>query len=240
MKRFFLWSSLAAVATLLGLIAYIEFVSVPVRRFTADLKVVAPPTLAGWEVRDVPLAETQGSVEYVNNILLFDDVVQRMYRKGDLEVLVYAAYWKPGKVTTSDAGTHNPDSCWVAAGWSRQERRFSMPVSASGRELLPAEQGVYSIRGHTSHVLFWHLVNGEANRYEDQQTGWRTGFVGRFERLPLVMEDIRKYGLNMKREQLFVRLSANKPVDTLVNEPAFAELLTTLDGLGIFKDKPWK
>ena len=240
MKRLFLWATALCVAFLLGLIVYIEFISVPVRRFDAELKTVVPPVLPGWEIKDVPLAQTEGAVEYVNNILLFDDVAQRLYRKGSLEVLVYVAYWKPGKVTTSDAGTHNPDSCWVAAGWQRHERRFSLPVSALGRELLPAEQGVYSIRGNTSHVLFWHLVNGEPNRYAEQQTGWRTGFAGRIERLPLALEDIRKYGLNMKREQLFVRLSANKPVDALLADPDFAELLTHLDSLGIFKDKPWR
>lgn len=240
MKRLFLRSAVVLLAMLAALIVYIEFCSTPLRRFNADLKTVVPAELAGWEVRDIPLTETQGSLENVRNVLQYDDVVQRLYRKGGLEVLVYTAYWKPGKVTTADAGTHNPDSCWVLAGWTRHERQYGVPLTLAGRTTLPAEEGVYSIRNHATNVIFWHLVNGEPNRYEDQQTGWRHGLAGRIERLPLAFEDIRKYGLNMKREQLFIRISANRPLPALIADPDFAALLNRLDDLGIFKDKPWR
>lgn len=240
MKRLFLWTAFAAVAILLGLIIYIEVFSVPVQRFRAKLGDVVPAKLDGWEVRDMPLAQTEGMMEQVNKVLMFDDAVQRVYRKPGLEVIVYAAYWKPGKVTIADAGTHNPDSCWVLAGWRRQDRRYAQSTQAGTRALLPCEYGEYSINNHTSYVEFWHLVNGEPNRYEDQQTGWRTGFAGRFERLPLALRDMRKYGINMKREQLFLRISANRPFELFRTDPDYVRLMQSLEPLGIFADKPWR
>ncbi len=240
MKKFLLGSVIAVVVFLTALILYIEFVSVPVRRFHAKLGEVVPATLDGWEVRDVPLAQTEGMMEQVNKILMFDDAVQRVYRKPGLEVIVYAAYWKPGKVTISDAGTHNPDSCWVLNGWKRSERQHGVATESGGRALLPCEAGAYAPRNPTSFVEFWQLVNGEVNDDEDQKTGWRTGFEGRFERLPLALRDMRKYGINMKREQLFLRISANRPFAIFRTDPDYARLMRSLEPLGIFADAPWR
>lgn len=239
MKKTFLRLSLAGLFLLTLLIVYIEFISVPVRHFKSPLNDIVPAALPGWDVRDVPLAQTQGALEQVNNVLQFDDFSQRLYKKGDLEIIVYAAYWTPGKVTTADAGTHNPDSCWVLAGWTRKSRDYSVPTRVGDLKLLPAECGVYSINNHTSYVEFWHLVNGLPNRYENQQTGWRTGFAGRIERLPLVLEDMRKYGINMKREQLFVRISANKPFARFQDDPDFVLLMKSMAGLGIVDGAGW-
>lgn len=239
MKKIFLILSLLFLAVLGGLIGYIEFFSVPMKSFSTPLAEAVPARLEGWEIQDVPLAQTQGSLEHVNNVLLFDDSVQRLYRKGSLELIVYVAYWTPGKVTTSDAGTHNPDSCWVLAGWTRHEREYSVPTEAAGKKFLPCEYGVYSYNNRKSYVEFWHLVNGVPNRYESQQTGWRTGIVGRIERFPLVIEDMRKFGINMKREQMFVRISANRPYSEFRNDPDYINLLTRLEKLGLVQNEGW-
>ena len=235
-KPFVFSLTLATVLFLACLIGYIEILSVPVRRFTVPLREAVPFRLDGWGVTDVPLAETQGMMQNVNEILQYDDVVQRAYRKGPLEILVYAAYWKPGKVTISDAGTHNPDSCWVLAGWDRRDRRYAVDQSIGGHPMLPCEYGVYSLRGRDAYVNFWHLVNGEPNRYEDQKTGWRTGFEGRLERLPLLLADMRRHGVNMKREQLFVRISANLPYEHFRDDVDYVRLMNALRPLGLFKE----
>lgn len=239
MKKIFLWMAAVCLALVAMLIVYIEFFSVPPRYFAKPLAEIVPASLPGWDVRDVPLAQTQGMLNNVNEILGFDDSVQRLYSRPGLEIIVYAAYWTPGKVTTADAGTHNPDSCWVLAGWTRQDRKYSVPTSVSGVALLPCESGVYSINDHTSYVEFWHLVNGVPNRYEAQQTGWRTGFEGRIERLPLVIEDMRKYGINMKREQLFVRISANRPFSEFENSSEFIRLMESIKPLGLYEGAGW-
>ena len=117
-------------------------------------------------------------------------------------------------MTTADAGTHNPDSCWVNAGMVRGERRYSQSGRVGAHELIPYEYGSYSKDGRTSYVMFWHLVQGVPQHYEEQKEGWRNGLAGRIERLPLIWTDLRRYGLNQKREQLFIRISANKPLDS--------------------------
>jgi len=109
------------------------------------------------------------------------------------------------------------------------------------RELLPYELGQYIVpNGGKQNVAFWHLVNGEPNRYEDQQAGWRNGLIGRLERLPLVWKDIRTYGINQKNEQMFIRISSNSRVEELFAEPANKTLWEALGRLGVYKDSPWK
>jgi len=83
-------------------------------------------------------------------------------------------------------------------------------------------------------------VNGEPNRYEDQEAGWRNGLIGRLERLPLVWKDIRTYGFNQKNEQMFIRISSGARVEELLADPANAGLWNALSRLGVYKDSPWK
>ena len=109
------------------------------------------------------------------------------------------------------------------------------------RALLPYEAGTYLVpRGGLQHVAFWHLVNGEPNRYEAQEQGWRDGLIGRLERLPLLLKDIRVHGLNQKSEQMFIRLSSPTPFPELLARQDVQALLRELDGLGIFPDRPWR
>jgi hypothetical protein len=174
-------------------------------------------------------------------ILNFSQAKQVLYVRGGTQILVYVAYWEPGKVSVVDAGSHNPDSCWVNNGCVRTERIYSVPGRIGDRELLPYESGQYIVpNGGKQNVAFWHLVNGEPNRYEDQEAGWRNGLIGRLERLPLVWKDIRAYGLNQKTEQMFVRISSGSRVEELMADGANAGLFNALAKLGIYKDSPWK
>jgi hypothetical protein len=164
-----------------------------------------------------------------------------LYAKGGTQVLVYVAYWEPGKVSVVDAGSHNPDSCWVNNGCVRTERVYSVPGRVGEREFLPYELGQYIVpNGGKQNVAFWHLVNGEPNRYEDQEAGWRNGLLGRLERLPLVWKDIRTYGLNQKNEQMFVRISSGARIEDLFADPANGALWQALAPLGIYGDQKWK
>jgi len=174
-------------------------------------------------------------------ILNFSQAKQVLYVRGGTQILVYVAYWEPGKVSVVDAGSHNPDSCWVNNGCVRTERIYSVPGKIGERELLPYESGQYIVpNGGKQNVAFWHLVNGEPNRYEDQEAGWRNGLIGRLERLPLVWKDIRAYGLNQKTEQMFVRISSNARIEDLFADPANGGLFNALAKLGIYKDSPWR
>jgi len=227
-------------AGLLALVLAAEFSPPRPRGFTGDLN-QALPEVAGWVRRDIPIAGSSAAMASAQGILNYSQAKQMLYTKGGTQILVYVAYWEPGKVSVVDAGSHNPDSCWVNNGCVRTERVYSVPGRVGERELLPYESGQYIVpNGGKQNVAFWHLVNGEPNRYEDQEAGWRNGLLGRLERLPLVWKDIRTYGLNQKNEQMFVRISSNARIEDLFADPANGGLFEALTRLGIFKDSPWK
>jgi hypothetical protein len=227
-------------AGLLALVLAAEFSPPRPRGFTGDLN-QALPEVAGWVRRDIPIAGSSAAMASAQGILNYSQAKQMLYTKGGTQVLVYVAYWEPGKVSVVDAGSHNPDSCWVNNGCVRTERIYSVPGRVGERELLPYESGQYIVpNGGKQNVAFWHLVNGQPNRYEEQEAGWRNGLLGRLERLPLVWKDIRTYGLNQKNEQMFVRISSNARIEDLFADPANGGLFEALTRLGIFKDSPWK
>lgn len=229
---------LAAVA---ALVAYVEVFSTPQRRFTGKLEDAIPRSLAGWQVKDVPLADTAAGQDNVLSVLNYDQVVQRIFVKDGTQVMVYVAYWEPGRVSLVDAGSHNPDSCWVLAGCERTERAYAVAGKVGQRELLPYEWGEYvTPQGGRIQAMFWHLVNGVPNRYQEQDVGWRHGIMGRIERAELVLKDIRERGINQKAEQMFVRLSSNKKPEELLADPDARWLLDQLGKVGIFKDEPWR
>ena len=227
-------------AGLLALVLAAEFSPPRPRGFTGELNQVLPEVV-GWVRRDIPIAASSAAMASAQGILNYSQAKQILYTKGGTQVLVYVAYCEPGKVSVVDAGSHNPDSCWVNNGCVRTERVYSVPGRVGERELLPYELGQYIVpNGGKQNVAFWHLVNGEPNRYEDQEAGWRNGLLGRLERLPLVWKDIREYGINQKNEQMFVRISSGARIEDLFADPANGELWQALAPLGIYADRKWK
>jgi hypothetical protein len=225
---------------LLALVLLSEFAPPRPRGFTGDVG-LALPEVSGWTRREIPIAGTSAALASAQGILNFSQAKQVLYSRGVVQMLVYVAYWEPGKVSVVDAGSHNPDSCWVNNGCVRTERLYAVPGRVGERELLPYEYGQYIVpNGGKQNVAFWHLVNGEPNRYEDQQAGWRNGIIGRLERLPLVWKDIRAYGINQKNEQMFVRISSGQRVEELIADPANGGLWSELSRLGVFVDQKWK
>lgn len=241
MRRGLLYTGSFILLGLLALVITAEYFSQRDRRFTGELATSLPRNVAGWTRRDIPVADSKAGNLNVQGILNFTQAAQALYVRGDTSILVYAAYWAPGKASVVDAGSHNPDSCWVNSGCVRTERRYAVAGQVAGRAWVPYEFGQYLVpSGGRQNVAFWHLVNGQPNRYEEQNAGWRDGLVGRLERLPLLWKDIRTYGLNQKSEQMFIRLSSNLPIEQILADPANRDFLQALQGLGIFADQPWK
>lgn len=240
MRKALLIFGVVMLSGLLALVLFSEFASPRPRGFTGDLA-QALPEVPGWQRREIPIAGSSAAVASAQGILNYSQAKQVLYAKGSTQILVYVAYWEPGKVSVVDAGSHNPDSCWVNNGCVRTERRFAIPGRVGERDLLPYEFGQYIIpNGGKQNVAFWHLVNGEPNRYEDQQAGWRHGLIGRIERLPLAWKDILTYGINQKNEQMFIRISSLTPISEILNDADAAQLIRKMGRLGIFADERWK
>ncbi len=235
----FVTVAMAAVLLLAVLLAVLPSLASDRRqRLTEPLEQIVPRTLAGWVVRDLELADSEEMRARVFSILRFDEVVYRSYRRGGVEVQVYAAYWKPGSVPYGQAGVHTPDTCWVNAGWKMEQRAHAQSMSVGARILKPAEIGDFSKGGQHLHVVFWHLVGDEVHSYE--QHGWRSGLAGVADRLPNFFRDLRRYGFNLAREQKFLRISSTVAMRELLKDPEFAALLRSLEPLGVFvpKDSP--
>ena len=217
----------AAAALLGGLSLRVYFALVPPPEPTLDdlLSDIVPEELNGWKIIDQDMAESPESSERISDFLNFDDALFRVFKKGDTFVGLYIAYWLPGKASYRWAGAHTPDTCWVQNGWTRLDRKYCIPFQNEETPFQPAEFGIYEKDGSTQNVYFWHLVGGEAFGYE--QEGGHNIFAA--------LHDIKKYGLNLRNEQFFIRLSSNKKIEELKKVGGFNQILDSLNDIGLAK-----
>lgn len=196
------------------------------------LEELIPAQIPGWKSAKVPLSSTPEGVERVLNVLDLDDVFSREYSKGTTRVMIYAAYWYPGSEPYSSVAIHNPDSCWVIAGWQVEERESNRRVKLAGRELKEHEWGIYSKDGLDQHVIFWHLLGGEPNKHIKHML-WTSSGLDSIKRQFYFIYNIAQMGLDLGQDQLFVRISSNKPFDELEKTGELAEIFQQIEGLGL-------
>jgi hypothetical protein len=186
-----------------------------------------PRQIAGWVGRDVPLGPNEFVAGEVEKILRYDEVVYREFRRGDTRFGVYVAYWGEGKMPSQLVASHTPDRCWTENGWRCLDMKFAQPVSVDGAAWLPAEWRLFTPPGESerTHVLFWHLNGGRLydygqrfNSVPDPVRWWR---------------DVVRQAVQGNREQYFVRLTSNSPLETLWDDPGFQEVLHGLGRLGL-------
>ena len=225
MKKLLLIFATAALLGGLSLRVYFALVPPPEPTLEGQLSYIVPEELNGWKIIDQDMAESPESSERISDFLNFDDALFRIFKKGDTFIGLYIAYWLPGKASYRWAGAHTPDTCWVQNGWTRLDRKYCIPFQNEETPFQPAEFGVYEKDGSAQNVYFWHLVGGEAFGYE--QEGGHNIFAA--------LLDIKKYGLNLRNEQFFIRLSSNKKVDELKKLEGFKQILDSLSEIGLAK-----
>ena len=113
MRKFIFALSALVVVAAIGVILYVRFFTKAEPQLTVPLEACVPARLEGWNVEELPLAETEGMRDYIGEFLQFDQYISRVYAKGALRIVFYVAYWEPGGKSPFDAGGHNPDYCWV-------------------------------------------------------------------------------------------------------------------------------
>lgn len=228
MKKLLLISAGLILLSALSLRAYFAMVPPPEATLHEALADILPKDLNGWQIKDLDMAESPESSARISDFLNFDDALFRVYEKGDTFVGLYIAYWTPGKASYRWAGAHTPDTCWVLNGWTRLDRKYSIPLESGDQEFKPAEFGVYEKNGESQNVYFWHLVGGEPFSYDQKGTPNIFG----------ALLDVKKYGLNLREEQFFVRLSSNKTMDDLEEMPKFREIAASLEAIGLLVEEP--
>ena len=186
----------------------------------------------GWTGADVPLGANEAVDDAVEKILNYDAVLYREFNRGGESFGVYVAYWGAGKMPTRLVASHTPDRCWTENGWRCTAMKFKQPEIFEGAVLQPAEWRVFEppLGGQLTYVLYWHLVEGHAYDYGD-----------RFNNVPspvLWWKDAVQQAVLGSREQYFIRLTSNEPLETLWNDPGFATVLRGLGQLGLVVKQP--
>lgn len=224
MKRNVILGFVAATLVLAVALQFLDkLVPPPPPTKAGQLADLLPSSVDGWSSKDMPIAETDEMKAQVESRLVYDDYVVRLYERGGTAVMAYVAYWSPGKMPYRMVGAHSPDTCWVQNGWTRENR--TQWTQCPNGDLLrqPIEWGTYSRPGSFQHVIFWHLVGGES--YGFDQLGGHNIF-GTF-------HDFKRFGLQQRREQYFIRISSNRPIDEIWADPGFQKVITAIGALGV-------
>ncbi len=160
--------------------------------------------LPGWSASQRPVADTEEMTRAVAELLNYDAGGFVTYTNGDLQISIYAAYWKPSRMSPRLVASHTPDVCWMGNGWVCQSAAFAELEVANGQALRVKRRVFADPVGVPQHVLFCHLVGGFPRDY------------GQFGTPPwyAFLSELRWGGLNLREEQLFFRISSNHPFET--------------------------
>lgn len=196
------------------------------------LSELLPTHIAGWQSHGVPLSSTPAGEERVLDVLKLDDYFSREYVRGDTRVMVYVAYWFPQSEPYSAVALHNPDSCWVIAGWDVKQRESARKIQLADCRLKAHEWGIYQKGGNDTYVMFWHLLGGEPNKYIKNMI-WTQSGLDSIKRQFYFIYNIFQMGFDLGRDQLFVRISSNKPFEKLEGDPHFKRIIDSLRVLNL-------
>ena len=224
MRTFFVGAMAAVLLVAVGLQIYAARRSVSEAVVVRPLKEQLPRDVSGWTVEEQGIAETAEMKRAVGELLNFDDAIFLSYRRGGRQFDVYAAYWRPGKMSQRLVAGHTPDVCWVGAGW----RKVSIRSQQAGTEnpTWPAAGGEFRVfddpRGARRWVAFWHRAGNRPVSYGDGDgpPPWWA-----------VFSDLAENGLDQKKSQYFVRVSANVPWEQLTAEAGFETVMAEIGAM---------
>jgi len=185
-----------------------------------DLAAILPTSADGWVV------EPGMDLYQFASTLQTDHMAQRTYHRqtasGPEQVTFYLAYWQAGQASVSLVSSHTPDACWPGAGWE------AVPVSSprvhlnvAGHPLPEAENRAFHSGDFPQNVWFWHLYDGRPITQQDPRS-------------PLeLLRQAWHYGFRHDGDQLFVRVSSNRPWPELAQEPLLSRFFARLQPLGL-------
>ncbi|HUR59619.1 MAG TPA: exosortase/archaeosortase family protein [Opitutaceae bacterium] len=184
-----------------------------------NLLAVLPASADGWQVMTSDLYEFRGPLQT-------DHLAQRRYVKSvggePVEVTLYLAYWPAGQAPVSLVAIHTPDACWPGAGWTPLKTRESrMVLTAGERRMADAEYRLFKTGDYPQHVWFWHLYDRSPIVYRDPYS-------------PVALLRIAwRFGFRHDGDQVFVRVSSNRPWSDIAGEPLLAQFFARTQALGL-------
>ena len=122
---------------------------------------------------------------------------------------------------------HTPDVCWPGNGWERdsagETETPSWGEKLVRKRFVTGECRVFRQRGIPEYVVFWHKVG---DRVQSYGTGYAPPWWA-------WIDELRRGGLDMRQEQLFVRISSDRPIDRVLEMPEAESLWQSLLDLGL-------
>lgn len=220
-------SFLVLIATL-GVAAALVFVCVANTRPSAradgpvpDIERLLPETAPGWQVK------TSDDLYQFRDTLQTDHLAQRTYRRVNpdgsvTELILYAAFWHAGQAPVSLVASHTPDACWPGSGWSVQPvPQPRVQLTVGGRQLPAAEYRMFTFNTFPQYVWFWHIYDGQPLTYRDPYSAVE------------LLRIAWKYGFRHDGDQLFLRVSSNRPWAELANDPIIADFFSRTKPYGL-------
>ncbi len=185
-----------------------------------DLAALLPGAPAGWTERTTP------DLDIYSGVLRTHALVERVYTAGtaadSAHVTLYLAYWRPGQASVSLVDAHTPDACWPGTGWEPEPVQGGRAVlSIGGRELPPAECRLFARQGVETRVWFWHLYGGRPLAFVDPYSA------------PRLLGLAWRYGFAPPEDQLFVRVSSDRPWREVASQPTLRQFFEELKPLGL-------
>ncbi|MFY9925108.1 MAG: exosortase/archaeosortase family protein [Opitutaceae bacterium] len=185
-----------------------------------DLAALLPDAPPGWT------AQTTPDLDQYSGILHTHALIERVYSeasaKGGAHITLYLAYWLPGQAPVSLVDAHTPDACWPGTGWEAEpEPADRARLTVDDRELPPAEYRRFRHDRFETHVWFWHLQGGRPLTYVDPGSAVRLFGLA------------WHYGFSQPKDQLFVRVSSDRPWDEIASQPTLEQLFVNLRPFGL-------
>ncbi len=213
-----------ASAVAAALVAFFVLSTRPSTRASApvpDLMAILPESPPGWQTRSPDLFEFRGTLQ--TNHLAQRDYLRRDGAGGrPTEIVIYLAYWRAGQAPVSLVASHTPDACWPGSGWLPRPNPEPRPsLSTVDRRLPPAEYRIFESGGVPHYVWFWHLHDGHPIAYRDPYSA--------IELLRIAW----KFGFHRDGDQLFVRLSSNRPWSEINTEPLIRDFFSRVRSSGL-------
>lgn len=185
-----------------------------------DVAALLPAPPPGWAARTPNLFAFSGTLQ--TSHLAQRDYLEQMPGGGLRELVIYVAYWRAGQAPVSLVASHTPDACWPGAGWEAVTiPQTTVALSVNGRRLPDAEQRVFRSGGQPYNVWFWHLHGGKPIAFRDPYSATE------------LLRYAWRYGFRRDADQLFVRISSNRPWSEVEQSPVLREFFERASKLGL-------
>ncbi|MEY4938671.1 MAG: hypothetical protein RIQ93_406, partial [Verrucomicrobiota bacterium] len=207
-----LHATLAASVALLALIVVVK--TRPhdkVSRPAPDLSRLTVLDTAGWTRR------SDESVLAFAQALNTSTLRQESYFRGDTQVTVYFAYWAPNQATLGSVALHSPAMCLPGSGW----QTLMAPSKLAAYPLRTPRRFAFKKNGYPQHVWFWHFYDGEPVEETAGFYPWQ------------LAPRLLRPAVSANAPQWVVRISSNKPLESLLAEPIVQEFFARLRAAGL-------